>query len=312
MSIKDLQSKITQLKQETDTCILAHSYQNREIIEIADHTGDSYKIAVDAMQSTAENIILCGVRFMAETAKILNEKKRVFLPNPHAGCPMAEQFTPEDIMRLIADEPDRAVVAYVNTTADLKKLCDVCVTSSSAIKIVNALESEKILFIPDCNLGDYIKQNCPDKNIRLVEGGCPYHAAVTIEDVEQVRALYPNAELLVHPECSPEVLEKADFIGSTSAIMDYAETSDKSEFIIGTEMSIREHLQYDLPNKTFHALSQKISCPEMRMTTLTDVYTTLLSIKNKTGDNLREIVMTAQDVAESRKCIDEMLRLGGE
>jgi quinolinate synthase len=223
---------------------------------------------------------------------------------------MAEQFTPEDIMRLIADEPDRTVVAYVNTTAELKKLCDVCVTSSSAVKIVNALESDRILFIPDCNLGDYVKRNCPTKDIRLVEGGCPYHAAVTVEDVNQAKSLYPNALLSVHPECSPEVVELADFIGSTSAIMDYAATNPASEFIIGTEMSIREHLQYDLPHKTFHALSKKISCPEMRITTLSDVLLTLESIKSGKTDR-REIIMSSDDIEESRKCIDEMLRLGG-
>jgi quinolinate synthase len=308
--ITDLQSAIAELKRETDTCILAHSYMNREIIEVADHTGDSYKIAVDAKQSGNRNIVLCGVRFMAETAKILNSEKRVFLPNPIAGCPMAEQFSPEDIRKLKASEPERAVVAYVNTTAELKKLCDVCVTSSSAVKIVQALPAEKILFIPDCNLGNYIKRHVK-KDIKLVEGCCPVHAAVTLDDVNLAKSLYPNALLLVHPECQPEVLESADFIGSTSAIMDYAAASGKSEFIIGTEMSIREHLQYELPNKTFYPLSKKISCPDMRVTTLSDVYDTLNAIKS--GEDLggREIRMSDDDVAQSRKCIDEMLRLGG-
>ena len=309
MKIAELQQEIARLKSKTDTCILAHSYQNREIIEVADHTGDSYKIALDAVSASASNIILCGVRFMAETAKILNPDKRVFLPNPAAGCPMAEQFSYEEISALKSREPDRAVVAYINTTAELKKLCDVCVTSSSAIKIVNALEADKILFIPDCNLGDYVRRNTA-KDVMLVNGGCPVHAAVTVDDVRAAKSLYPNALLLVHPECAPEVLAHADFTGSTSAIMYYARSSPASEFIIGTEMSIREHLQFDLPHKTFHALSKKISCPDMRMTTLSDVYATLSAIESGEAQGY-EIKMSDSDITESRRCIDEMLRLGG-
>jgi quinolinate synthase len=307
--ITDLQHKITDLKQKTNTCIIAHSYQNREIIEIADHAGDSFQISVSAKESPAQNLIVCGVKFMAETAKLLNPQKRVFIPNPAAGCPMAEQFTSEEIAQLKRENPDRAVVAYINTTAELKKLCDVCVTSSSAVKIVQGLDADKILFIPDCNLGAYIKSQVKNKDIMLVQGDCPVHAAVTVDDVNEARALYPNAKLLIHPECTPAVLAHADFIGSTSAIMDYAKTSEHTEFIIGTEMSIREHLQYDIPNKIFHALSKKISCPDMRMTTLTDVLSALQAIAAN-SDTTREINMTEQDIAQSRRCIDEMLRLG--
>jgi quinolinate synthase len=306
--ITDIQNEINRLKHKTDACILAHSYMSREIIEIADHTGDSYQISVNAKHSRAQNIILCGVRFMAETAKILNAQKRVFLPNPNAGCPMAEQFTADDILKLKQSHPDRAVVAYINTTAELKKHCDVCVTSSSAVKIVQSMQAEKILFIPDCNLGDYIRRNV-SKDVMLVQGGCPVHQAVTADDVKTAKSRYPNALVLVHPECSPEVLESADFIGSTSAIMEYAGTSDKSEFIIGTEMSIREHLQYQFAgSKTFRCLSQKISCPDMRMTSLVDVLSVLQAVQADCA-HLYEIKMPEHDIAQARKCIDEMLRL---
>ncbi|MCL1866993.1 MAG: quinolinate synthase NadA, partial [Oscillospiraceae bacterium] len=232
--ITDLQSRIRELKTTTDSVILAHSYMSREIVEIADFTGDSYQISVNATTSRAGNIVLCGVRFMAETAKILNPEKRVFLPNPDAGCPMAEQLSREDLARIKQENPDRAVVAYINTTAELKELCDVCVTSSSAVNVVQNMTADKILFIPDPNLGEYVRQNCPDKDIITVGDGCPVHAAVTASEAESVKAANPNALLLVHPECPPEVLEFADFVGSTSAIMDFVEKSDKNEFIIGT------------------------------------------------------------------------------
>ena len=200
MNIKDIQTEIIKLKKETNTAILAHSYQGREIIEIADFTGDSYKLSVDAKGVDADNILFCGVHFMAETAKMLSPDKRVFLANSLAGCPMAEQMEAEFIQRIKEQEPDRAVVAYINTTASLKAVCDVCVTSSSALKIVRAMDAEKILFIPDCNLGDYVKRNVPEKDIKLLQGGCPVHASVTVSDLENAKKLHPNALVLVHPE----------------------------------------------------------------------------------------------------------------
>ena len=171
--IKDIQQLIIELKREKDICILAHSYQAREIVEIADFTGDSYKLSVDASKVKNKNILFCGVHFMAETAKMLSPDKRVFLANPMAGCPMAEQMEPEMIKAIKEREPDRKVVAYINTTARLKAVCDVCVTSSSAVKIVKAMDAEKILFIPDCNLGAFVQKNVPEKDIKLLQGGCP-------------------------------------------------------------------------------------------------------------------------------------------
>lgn len=308
MNIKDIQTEIIKLKKETNTAILAHSYQGREIIEIADFTGDSYKLSVDAKGVDADNILFCGVHFMAETAKMLSPDKRVFLANSLAGCPMAEQMEAEFIQRIKEQEPDRAVVAYINTTASLKAVCDVCVTSSSALKIVRAMDAEKILFIPDCNLGDYVKRNVPEKDIKLLQGGCPVHASVTVSDLENAKKLHPNALVLVHPECIPAVTQQADYAGSTSGIMNYAKKSDAKEFIIGTEISIVEHLQYECPEKKFYPLSKKIVCPNMKLTTLMDVYNSLKGINN--GEAF-EIYMRDEQINSSRRCIDEMIRLGG-
>ncbi len=308
MNIKDIQTEIIKLKKETNTAILAHSYQGREIIEIADFTGDSYKLSVDAKGVDADNILFCGVHFMAETAKMLSPDKRVFLANSLAGCPMAEQMEAEFIQRIKEQEPDRAVVAYINTTASLKAVCDVCVTSSSALKIVRAMDAEKILFIPDCNLGDYVKRNVPEKDIKLLQGGCPVHASVTVSDLENAKKLHQNALVLVHPECIPAVTQQADYAGSTSGIMNYAKKSDAKEFIIGTEISIVEHLQYECPEKKFYPLSKKIVCPNMKLTTLMDVYNSLKGINN--GEAF-EIHMTDEQINSSRRCIDEMIRLGG-
>lgn len=310
MNIREMQEAILKLKKETGTAILAHSYQAREITEIADYTGDSYKLSVDAKNIDNENILFCGVHFMAETAKILSPQKRVYLANPHAGCPMAEQMDKEMIAAIKAEDPDRTVVAYINTTAALKTVCDVCVTSSSALKIVRAIENDKILFIPDCNLGDFVKKNCPEKDVKLLNGGCPTHAAVSANDVLAAKAEHPDALFLVHPECRPQVVELADYAGSTAGIIDFAMKSDAKEFIIGTETSIAEHLQYDCPDKKFYPVTKNLVCSNMKLTTLPDVYRSLLGIASGDG-SAAEIIMDDEMIAASRKCIDEMIRLGG-
>ncbi len=266
MNIAQLQQEILRLKKEKDVCILAHSYQAREICEIADFTGDSYKLSVDASKADNQNILMCGVRFMAETCKILSPEKTVVLASPIAGCAMADQMDKALIEQVKKHYPNHTVVAYINTTASLKTICDVCVTSSSAVKIVNRIPNKDILFIP--------------------------------------KALYPDAELLVHPECVPAVCAQADYIGSTSGIMDYAVKSDKKEFIIGTEISIAEHLQYMCPDKQFRILSLKLICPNMKATTLVDVYNCL------TGSGGEEIVLDSDVIRDAKRCIDEMIRLG--
>ncbi|MGN0497838.1 MAG: quinolinate synthase NadA [Acutalibacteraceae bacterium] len=302
--IKDIQEEIIRLKKEKDICILAHSYQAHEILEVADYTGDSFQLSVMASKAPQKTIIMCGVRFMAETVKILSPDKTVYLVNPDAGCPMAEQMDREIISIVKQKYPDYTVVAYINTTAELKTICDVCVTSSSAVKIVNKIENDNILFIPDCNLGDFVAKQLPNKNIKLLNGGCPTHASVDKKDVEIARAQHPNALLLVHPECQPSVCEGADFIGSTSAIMDFAKKSDAKEFIIGTELSIAEHLQYECPDKRFYYLSQKLMCRNMRLTTLVDVLNCVQGISGE------EMIMDDETIQQARRCIDKMIELG--
>lgn len=304
MNIKEIQQEILKLKKEKDICILAHSYQSKEIIEVADFTGDSYQLSVMATEAPQKTVIMCGVRFMAETVKILSPNKKVILANPIAGCPMAEQMDVDLISAVKASNPDYTVVAYINTTAALKTICDVCVTSSSAVKIVNNIPNKNILFIPDCNLGDYVAKQIPDKNIKLLQGGCPIHARVTVKDVEKAKALHPDAELLVHPECVPAVVAKADYVGSTVGIMKYAMNSPKKEFIIGTEISIADHLAYECPDKFFYTLSKDLICPNMKSTTLVDV---LHAVKGNGGAIIN---LDDETITKAKACIDKMIELG--
>ncbi|MBR3631134.1 MAG: quinolinate synthase NadA [Oscillospiraceae bacterium] len=305
MTISELQQEILRLKQEKDMCILAHSYVAREITEIADFVGDSYALSVRAKDVPNANVLLCGVRFMAETVKILSPEKHVYLSNPIAGCPMAEQMDKEMIMQVKATLPGYTVMAYVNTTAALKTIADVCVTSSSAVKIARALDNDKILFIPDCNLGAYVAKQVPEKTVKLLQGGCPVHAAVRPRAVEEAKKRHPQALVLVHPECVPGVTEQADYVGSTSGIMDFAKQSDAKEFIIGTEISIAEQLQYDCPDKCFYPLDKELICPNMKSTTLVDVYRVL---QGQAGE---EIFLDDATIMQARRCIDKMIELGG-
>ena len=272
LTTRELQDEIIRLKKEKDICILAHAYQSHDIWEVADYVGDSYGLSVQAAKAAQSTVLMCGVRFMAETVKILSPQKRVLLSNSNAGCPMAEQMDVELISGVKKMYPDYTVVAYINTTSELKTICDVCVTSSSAVQIVKNIENKNILFIPDCNLGKWVADQVPEKNIKLLQGGCPTHVRMSKRDVEKARKAHPDALLLVHPECLPEVSELADYRGSTTGIMDYAKKSDAKEFIIGTENSIVQHLQFACPDKQFYPLSRDCVCHNMKLTTLGDVY----------------------------------------
>jgi quinolinate synthase len=305
MNIKEMQDeKIMRIKKEKDICILAHAYQSHDIWEVADYVGDSFGLAQRAAEAPQKTMIMCGVRFMAETVKLLSPEKTVYLPEPDAGCPMADQIDYDLLAALREKNPGYTVVAYVNTTTEVKTLSDVCVTSSSAVKIVKNMPEKDILFIPDCNLGSWVKKQVPEKNIKLVSGGCPTHVRVTVKDVEKAKAAHPNALLLVHPECLKEVTELADYAGSTTGIMDYAAKSDAKEFIIGTENSIVSHLQLAHPEKRFYALSKDCVCHNMKMTTLGDVYNCVV---NGEGES---ITLTEETMQKARKSIDAMLRLG--
>lgn len=301
---KEMQDRILQLKKENDICILAHAYQSHDIWEVADYVGDSYGLSVQASKSDCKNVLMCGVRFMAETVKILSPEKRVLLSNSEADCPMANQMDADMILQLKEKNPGYAVAAYVNTTSELKTVCDVCVTSSSAVKIIKNMDAQDILFIPDCNLGEWVARQVPEKNIKLVHGGCPTHVRVSERDVNKAKALHPNALLLVHPECLPEVSQKADYVGSTTGIMDYAKNSDQKEFIIGTENSIVQHLQFMCPDKRFYPLSKDCVCHNMKMTTLGDVLNCVEGIGGE------EITLSDEVMTKARACLDTMIKLG--
>ncbi|MCD8294969.1 MAG: quinolinate synthase NadA [Clostridia bacterium] len=303
--IRDLQDRILQLKKEKDCCILAHSYMSEDICEIADFTGDSYALSVKAKSTASRMVIMCGVRFMAETVKMLSPDKQVFLANGAAGCPMAEQMDAPLIEETKKYYPGYAVVAYINTTAELKAISDYCCTSSSAVKICKAIPEKDILFIPDRNLGSYVKAQVPEKNVQLLSGGCPTHARMEDTDAIAAKKAHPNALLLVHPECRPEVVALADYVGSTAGIMNFAEKSDAKEFIIGTENSIVQHLQFRSPDKSFYPMSKNLVCNNMKLTTLTDVYNTL------TGRGGEEIIMDPELIKKAVKCIDRMIEYGG-
>lgn len=304
MTIKEIQEEILRLKKEKDFCILAHAYQGHEILEVADYMGDSFGLSVEASKDAHKNVIMCGVRFMAETCKILSPEKRVYLSNPLAGCPMAEQMNILELNELKKKYKDYAVVAYINTTSELKTGCDVCVTSSSAVEICRKLDNDKILFIPDPNLGSYVQSQLPDKKFAFFNGGCPRHLAITTDDVRRAKALHKDALLLVHPECRKDVVEKADYVGSTTGIMKYAKESEKKEFIIGTENSIVEHLQYECPDKLFYPLSVKLTCQNMKVTTLMDVLNVLR------GQGGEEITLSKEVMEGASRCINKMIELG--
>lgn len=304
MALKDIQDEIIRLKKENDICILAHCYQSPDILEVADFVGDSFALSVSASKVTNKTVIMCGVRFMAETVKILSPDKKVILANTDAGCPMAEMMDKDLIKQVKEQYPDYTVVAYVNTTSELKTVCDVCVTSSSALKICKKIDNDKILFIPDKNLGAYIAKQLPEKEFKLLSGGCPTHARMSAENVKKAKAMHPDALFLVHPECVPEVVELADYVGSTTGIMDFAKNSDAKEFIIGTENSIVSHLQLECPDKMFYPLSKDLVCHNMKLTTIVDV---LNCVKGIAGE---EIILEKDVMDGARRCIDKMIELG--
>lgn len=298
---RQLQDEIIRLKKEKDICILAHAYQSHNILEVADYVGDSFGLSQQAAKAPQKNVLMCGVRFMAETVKILSPEKKVFLSHAEAGCPMAEQISVEELKELKKKYPNHTVVAYINTTAELKTLCDVCVTSASAVNIVKNIENKDILFIPDCNLGQWVASKVPEKNFTFIKGGCPSHLRITVDDVKSAKAAHPNAKILIHPECLPEVSAYGDFLGSTTAIMDYAKSSTETEFIIGTENSIVEHLQFTCPDKRFYPLSKNCVCENMKLTTLADIYQCLI------GNGREEILLDETTIQKARVCIDRML-----
>ena len=266
-----MRERIEQLKKEKDIVILAHYYVDGEVQEIADLVGDSYFLAKKATEVSQQNILFCGVSFMGESAKILNPGKRVIMADEFADCPMAHMVDIAKIQQVREQYPDVAVVCYVNSTAEIKAYSDVCVTSSNALRVVQSLPNKHIFFIPDNNLGRYTSTLVPEKEFIFNDGFCHVHTSIHRENVEEAKKLHPNAPVLTHPECTADVLEISDFIGSTSEILDYATKSDAKEFIICTEMGIFFELEQKNPDKRFYSVGHRQFCPNMKKITLEKV-----------------------------------------
>lgn len=267
--------KIKQLKEEKDVVILAHYYVDGDVQEIADYVGDSYYLAKVATKVKEKSILFCGVSFMGESAKILNPSKKVVMADQNADCPMAHMVTVKRIEEVRREYDDIAVVAYVNSTAEIKSVSDVCVTSSNALKVVSGLKEKNIFFVPDNNLGRYVAQQLPEKNFIFNDGFCHVHKSITLDALLEAKKAKPNAEVLTHPECTMDVLEVSDFIGSTSEIIDYATASDKKEFLICTEMGVFFELMQKNPDKKFYSVGHRQFCPNMKLVTIDKVINAL-------------------------------------
>ena len=287
------------------TVILAHNYQRPEIQDRADYTGDSLKLCQIARETDADDIIFCGVDFMAETAALLNPDKRVFMPEPAAECPMAHQVTPEHILHAQNTYSDAAVVAYVNTTASVKAVSDTICTSANAPQIVNSLDAPQILFTPDRNLGSYT-QRFTEKEVIIVpeQGNCATHHHILAGDIVRAKEEHPSAKVAVHPECQPEVVDIADYVGGTEGILNYVKTSGTNEFIIGTENGMLHRLQTECPSKKVYPVSSYVICPNMKMNTLKNLEKVL---KEKNEENMVKI--DPRIAEKAKRAIDNMFEL---
>ncbi len=279
--MKDIQKKIISLKKEKNAVILAHYYVPKEAQEVADYLGDSYYLSKIAAQAEAKVIVLCGVYFMGESAKIMNPNKKVLMPDLEADCPMAHMATVEKIKEIRKKYQDLAVVCYINSTAEIKANSDVCVTSSNALKVIKALPNNYIYFIPDKNLGSYIATLVPEKTFILNDGFCHVHDSITAEDVLNMKAEHHRAKVVSHPECSNEVLQHSDYIGSTSGIIDFIKNSAETEFIVCTETGVFHELERKTTGKSFYAASSCQICPDMKKNTLEKLLQTLENLSNE-------------------------------
>ena len=279
--IKNIKKEIEQLKREKDVVILAHYYVDGEVQALADYVGDSYFLAKKATEITERNILFCGVSFMGESAKILNPDKNVVMADDTADCPMAHMLDIDRIAEVRQKYTDVAVVCYVNSTAEIKAHSDVCVTSSNALRVVQALPNRYIFFVPDENLGRYIASQIPEKNFILNDGFCHVHTSIYKEELLHAKALHPEALVLAHPECRENVLEISDFIGSTSEILSFAELSEAKEFIICTEMGVFYELELKNPNKKFYSVGHRQFCPNMKKISLEKVLHALVTLEPK-------------------------------
>ncbi len=263
--------RIEKLRKEKDVVLLAHYYVDGEVQKIADYVGDSFYLAKVATQVTQQNILFCGVKFMGESAKLLNPSKNVIMADDYADCPMAHMITAEKIREVKAKYDDLSVVCYVNSTADAKSESDVCVTSSNALKVVKNIKEKNIFFVPDNNLGRFIAEQLPEKNFIFNDGYCHVHKSINPDAVLEAKKLHPDAVILTHPECTMDILEISDYVGSTSQIIDYATNSDDKEFIICTEVGVFYELQMKNPEKKFYSAVSHQVCQNMKKVTLDKV-----------------------------------------
>ena len=297
-----LQERILELKKKKDAIILGHNYQRKEVQEISDFLGDSYGLSVQASKTTAKIIVFCGVDFMAESAKILNPEKTVLHPNLKAKCPMAAMVDAGSLRELKAEHPGAPVVSYVNTSAEVRAETDICCTSANAVKIVQSLPDKKVIFVPDTNLGLYVQRFVKDKEMILWPGYCPTHVKITKKDLQGLKKLHPDAEILVHPECSPEVIDFADHAFSTEGIIRHVVSSPKNEFIIGTEENMLHRLRKEAPGKIFYA-APNATCPNMREISLEDVRDSLMKVQYR-------IELPADIIRRAKVPLERMIAAG--
>ena len=300
MTQESLKQEIRRLAKERNALILAHNYQRDEIQEIADITGDSLALSMEAARTDKDVIVFCGVHFMAESAAILAPEKTVLLPRLDAGCPMADMITAEGLRQMKKAYPAASVVTYVNSTAATKAETDICCTSANAVRVVGSLDTEEIIFAPDRNLGRYVASFLPEKIFHLWPGFCPTHENLEAEEVREMKAAHPGAPFIAHPECAPEVLELADHICSTSGMYEYVRTNPAHKFIIGTEMGILYRMRKESPDKEFILASPRLICPNMKLISLEDLHASLVT--------LSPVVTVPADIRERAKvALDRML-----
>lgn len=300
--MNELIEKINKLKKEKNAVILAHCYQNEEIDKVADFVGDSLYLSQMAEKTDADIILFAGVYFMAQTAKILNPSKKILLPRLESGCRMADMISLNQLREFKSQHPDIPTVCYINSTAEVKSECDMCCTSSNAVKVVKSMNAEKILFLPDTYLGKWVEEQLGNIEVITYPGFCPTHLQIRPEDIENARAKYPNALVLAHPECHQSVTKLADYVGSTTGIMKFAIESDKKQFIIATEKGVVDRLQRDYPEKDFILIKESIICPNMKWHTLVDIY-------NALENEEHEINVDKEIASKALKCIDRMLEV---
>ena len=300
--VKEIYDKIRILKEKHNTVILVHNYQIPEVQDIADFLGDSLDLAIKASKTDAENIIFCGVGFMAESAKILNPDKNVIIPDIDARCPMAEMVNPNKLIGLKKKHPDAKVISYINTTAEIKAISDICCTSSNGVNVVKSVSSKKIIFVPDRNLGAYIKRFVTDKEIILWPGMCPTHHKIHEDEILNLKKKHPKAEVLVHPECRPEIIDIADHALSTNGMVNHSKKSEKSEFIIGTEKDMCYRLKKENPNKIFYPIKSAI-CPNMKKITLEKVLNSLETLEPK-------VELSDEIMKKAKKPLQKMMDIG--